>query len=41
MAVIQAMLSHKSIQQTQQYAKIVVLQSNSAPHMTADFLGLK
>ena len=38
--VVQAMLGHASIKQTQDYAKIIALQDNAVPHKTAELLGL-
>ena len=40
LAVVQAMPGHSNVLQTQEYAKVIALQNNSAPHQTAEFLGL-
>ena len=40
LAVVQAMLGHWDIKQTQEYAKVIDLQNNSAPQKTAEYLGL-
>ena len=40
LAEVQAMLGHVNVTQTLQYAKIIALQNNSAPHQTAKLLGL-
>ncbi|MFK7827725.1 MAG: site-specific integrase [Oligoflexales bacterium] len=40
LAVVQAMLGHSNVTQTQEYAKVIALQDNFAPHKTAELLGL-
>lgn len=41
LTIVQAMLGHSDVAQTQAYAKVIALQDNSAPHKTAELLGLE
>lgn len=38
--IVQALLGHSSIRQTQEYAKVVALEGNEAPRATEDLLGI-
>lgn len=40
LAVVQAMLGHSTVAQTQKYAKVIALQDNLAPIKNAELLGL-